>query len=361
MKVHPEVLRNFNSIYVKNPHKTLIHNLLFFNKKIPASLEYKINEIVQQCREIYTCLEPLVEMGFTFNMWLVGGSVRDLLLGKENEIKDLDIVISFFENKTKMLNSDQFIKKSGFNFTMPSASHFISRNGSDKPFEHWKTSFYKLPKYKREQAVRSAFFYDILGCAIAQKLNILEVYKPKLSSSAPINENYMDTRLDGVIKLKEEHWSYPVDILITSYSVENFIDCFDFGICKAGFDFVRAHELKLQRYDPPQNAQDILHRAFLTKHFLDDVYEKKISMSVGEHMLLGHLRHSCENHLPRLEEKYKWPVKINIETSASYNEDSLGKQDNILVKYLDSFFLQKKLNENLHLKETAIQKKSNKI
>lgn len=357
--VHPEVFRLYNNVNTRSIDKRTIHDLVFWKKRLPKDYKDILEKIINQFNDIQDSFKPLIEMGISFDLWLVGGSVRDLLLGNGHLIKDLDIMLSFNQGKSPMIpKAKVFMKKSKIDFTNPVLQPIIYREGSSIAFSHWdfletKTKDYKVERQKTK--VRKVALFDMLVCSLSKNLDPFEIYKPSLDASKDekITEKYVDSRLDGVIKLRKEGWTWPVDILVTNNTVDAFLTAFDFGICKIAMELVRGSDIREQRKILPQNPSNLMKRIRLTKHFLDDLQNKQLSMSISEGMSLRQVQHSCENHLERLEKKYPWKLKINVEES-TFDANSLASKSNSDVRseYLEAFFLKRKLDKNLDKKES---------
>jgi hypothetical protein len=369
-KIHPEVFRLHNNVYTKHSDRKLIHNLLYWNKKIPKDKKEVINQILTQLNEVYESLSPLVSMGITFDLWLVGGSVRDFVLGNENQIKDLDIMISFNHSmKPKVPKIETFLKKSGLDFNKQQIQDLIYREKGKEPFEHWKKLFSKFRSYKDRQKQKIVYdiaLFDMLACALAQNFDLYEIYKPanEVANAFDNSDKYLDLRLNGVIKIKKDNWKWPADILITNYNIESFLSAFDFGICKVGFEVVRGSDLREQRFNFIQTPEELLKRTRVTSHFLKDVTNKEMSMYVTEPMSARQLKHSCEIHLEKLEKKYPWKIKIELEKSLSYLDPDVDqpKKEDPRQAYLDAFFMQRQLNKELQEKIPNVEiKKVKKI
>lgn len=362
--VHPEVFRLFNDINTRAPNRKLINDLLFWKKKIPKENKEILNKIINQFNDIKESLQPLMDLGVSFDLWLVGGSVRDLLLGNGNLIKDLDIMLTFQQPVTpKFPGKKAFLKKSKLDFTIPQLQNIVFPTGSTTPFEHWdfldaknKARDYKIQQKK--QRVKQAALFDMITCCLGQNINLTEVYKPSVDEAKQeeLSEKYVDNRITGVIKLHKESWSWPVDILVSVYSVDTFLTAFDFGICKVGMELLRGADVREQRDILPHTPENLMKRVRVTRHFLEDVTNKQISMLVSEVMTMRQLQHSCENHLERLEKKYPWKLKVDIEPSEFLPGPPQAKKTDVRQEYLESFFLKRKLDRNLDKKE--IEKKT---
>lgn len=367
--IHPEVFRLYNDVFTKNVDKKIINGLLFWNKKIPKENQLILDRIIRQSSEIYESLIPLTELGITFDMWLVGGSVRDLLLGNGKLIKDLDIMINVYQAPMpKIPKASQFIKKSKFDFNKKQLQSIVLRKDSKTHFEHWNLLHSKSKDWKVKQKQRLLYdvaAFDVFACALGQKFDLYELYPPSLEqvNNFENSNQYLDLRLKGVIKIKKEGWDWPVDILMSNNNVDSFMQAFDFGICKTAIELVRSFDVRGQRFVFPQTAEDLMKRVRLTHHFLTDFKNKQHSMNVSEVMSLRQVKHSCEDHLPRLEKKYPWSVKINVDDYGDEFDGNGAKETNIQKQkedYLNAFFLQRKLNRTLSTNELE-KKKVKKI
>lgn len=360
-KNHPEVFRLYNNVYTKDINKKIINNLFLWNKKISLENKKILNNILIQLNEIYQSLVPVINMGITFDLWLVGGSVRDILLGNGKLIKDLDIMISFNKNQNPyILPIKDFMKTSNFNFKNEKLKNIIfHKNTNNSPFDHWNLLYQKSNDYKiktKQKLVKNVVLFDILSCAFAQKFDLYETYKPSMEIEKDFEnaDKYLDLRINGVIKIRKDDWQWPVDVLITSYNPDSFIDAFDFGICKVGFEIINTVELNKQKFFMPLTPEDLLKKGHVTKHFLKDVKNQELSMIVTEFMNNKQLKHSCEIHLKKLEEKYPWKINIKIEGTNILGQEI--KKEDSRQKYLDAFYMKNKLN-----KELNIEKKGNHI
>lgn len=363
IKYHPEVFRLTSNLFGKNADKKTIHHLSYFQKKIPPDIEKISNQILSQCEEIYQALKPLVDCGVVFDMWLVGGSVRDLLLGRHDVVSDLDIMLSFhYHTQNKNPSAARFISTSGINAHNHADIAWINEFKIDntKPFQHWQS--------KKNKNLTQQICYDMVACLLKEKFTITDKYQPilkiieneknKLIQKAGFKnnnpENYLNKRLSGVLKIKKETWKWNCDILITRTSPVEFLKAFDFGICKVGVDLIDSFFLAKNFDNFPKNSKSFFNQLKFDKHFLADYQNKKITMSAQD-INLSQLKHSCEIHLPKIVKKYNMPVTIlGLNNDTSPNE--IIKND-----YIKSFLMQKKLTDTLPEIDELIGSKQSKI
>lgn len=346
--IHPESIRLNGSIHSNIEEHNFINNLLYWNKDLPNEKRNTLESIRAQCEDIISQLQPLVDLGICFDLSLVGGSVRDFILDNSEQIKDLDIMLSFSNiNGIHLPTIDQFINKTSFDLNSKNIKATLKRN-NQKHFDHWKR-YYEIKNNNEPEkiALKNVILFDMVICALDKENELGETYKPHIHADESKIKNkkeedaekYVDLRIEGVIKLKNKNWKWPVDILVTNYHLEPFLSAFDFGICKVGIELVRSNDLMEHRHVPSKVPEDLLKRVKLTSSFLNDYKNKELSMFVGELFSLKQLKHSCEIHLPKLEAKYPWKLNIQLEKSID--------QDDLKQPYLDTFNFQRKLNSEL--------------
>jgi hypothetical protein len=388
--LHPEVFRLHNDVNTKHIDRKTIHELLFWKKKLPQESKEALDNIIKQYNDIFNSLKPMMKLGITFDLWLVGGSVRDLLLGKSSLISDLDIMLTFRQQvQPKIPTASFFMKRSKLDFTKEQIQSIIYRNNSETPFAHWNILEEESTDWKINQAkqkIRPTALFDILACCLAQNLDLYEIYSPKVDgeNSVELTQRYVDHRITGVIKIRKDNWKWPVDIIISEYNVNEFIESFDFGICKVAIELLRGSDVREQRKLLPLTAKNLMKRARLNSQFIKDYQAKELNMVVTSGMTLRQVQHSVEKHLPKLEAKYAWPVKVKVAEIDDFSSGfsptqalhALGvpaataatviaakqAQEDIRSTYLESFFLARQLEKNLDKKEFEPKKKAiNKI
>lgn len=359
--VHPEVFRIYNTTYKKNKEAKLINELFFWGKKIPKENRLVLNKIIEQTDEIIESLKPLVKLGITFDLWLVGGSVRDLLMGNSHQIKDLDILLSFSQpNRPPIPTVNQFLKTTNFNLDRPELTPLLFRTEKNELFDHWnvlrrnKNQIGFEVNQKKKYAHNAALF-DMIACSFTQSFDVYEIYKPHLVKVdiEEISDNYLDVRLQGVMKMKKHNWNWPVDVLVSNYSIEPFLNSFDFGLCKVGLELLRGSDLREQKTIEKNTPESLLKKARINTHFLEDALNKKHTMLVTEWVTVKQLQHSCEIHLPKLEAKYPWGISVDVEEMSDpfLSDNNIGKTEDKRETYLKSFFWQRKLNKTLKVKD----------
>lgn len=368
MLYHPNISFHTSQVLKKSPLTNQINKLSYFNKKIPNKIAITAEKLRKQCLDIYEVLKPLEQMGINFEMWLVGGSVRDLLLNKSELVSDLDICISFKSHAmTRQISPSEFLEYSGLSvedFPFPSIA-WRDGDRTQPAFSHWniiyktlkgknnkERSFYNA-KMELDYAKNNAFTsicYEMLYCLLATKFELYQEFPPKCGE-LDIDNQYASDRLDGVLKLKSSEWNWGCDILVTKQYPQDFINSFDFGICKVAIELVKPNFSKYNVDFFPKDVQDLFLRVHFTKEFLKDIKTKKHVVRLENHASLHDIERSLEKHLPKIIAKYDWPIVLKEIQKNSGIADIQEKTD-----YVKAFLRKEKLQLILEEKTTSVVK-----
>jgi hypothetical protein len=310
------------------------HRNQFLTKKFLDSDNDKravIQKMQQQCAHLYLALMPLYKLNIFFSIGLAGGSIRDLLLGQAAKVKDLDIVLSF-----------------EYNTRLPEKEHIVQQLGIDEALlQDWKIPADDL---KDRNHVREFNTFLLVQSLLAQFYGFEQCYPPRPKKYSPSSKNtlieeadidednpdqtpYLQEKLSGVLKLnsllslKEENLddnsnnrnnnndndndnnyyhhtlSYPMDILITWHPVHDFVERFDFGICKAWIELVKSENSKLLIFEFPDTIQAFMEKLYFHPDFLNSFYNKVIVTDISYTYLLD-VQSAFQKHLPRIIAKY---------------------------------------------------------
>jgi hypothetical protein len=355
MSYHPDLNYHTSQVLKNSSTKKQIHSLTYFNKSVPKNIEIITEKLRLQCLDIYTALKPLETMGINFELWLAGGSVRDLLLGKSEAISDMDICISFkTHNMARQVSGEEFLNNSGLaaeEFPFPSIAW---RDGDkSKPvFSHWEGIKKKIKYSKRNHHVYTtneyektkiytSICYEMLYCLLANSFELYQDFPPYAGKPA-LDNQYAGDRIDGVIKIRDPKWSWNCDILVTREHPQKFIDSFDFGICKVGVELVKAN---LSQYNVdffPKDAKDFFLRMHFTKEFLTDVKAKNHVIRLENQATLTDIERSLEKHLPKISLKYDWPIVFKAPKLSGAYGSSIDKIEEKSA-FVKAFMMKEKL------------------
>lgn len=296
-------------------------------KKIFSDLG-KIEDIAGQIKNING-------LCFNFNTYLTGGALRDFFVGMANP-KDLDILFSFeicgeaaraterenggvdelFSFKREVERTIEKLKKVSFlrNFELDLKElDDFSKVGD----------FYK----KMINEITKGIVAEWGGCEVEKEFDI---------KSLSVNHFYSFDLLDGVFKIKNKNFNFPIDVLVSSSSFTDYIDSYDFEFCKIGLD--------CKGIDKQNNLFDFLCKnSLFLLGALKSIKNKRLDYN-QDFFTIDEMFKTFSGHYQRIVSKYP-DFKLNF----------IGDNENnkkIINKYLLDFYLNgdNDLNQKKHKK-----------
>jgi hypothetical protein len=316
----------------KHGHNQIILDLIHDTEPIPTDKNIIIQKILEDCASLYHSLLPLYKIGIHFSLSLAGGAVRDLLLNEHNHIKDLDIILSIDINQPlyyKLMYQE--LEFDVFNF--PWFAKQRSQQLQSEPF---------LSNYMTKQKK----IYELIKFIINKKHTFEQCYSPH---NHDINHElqkseYISRNLNGVLKINTSTLHYPIDILLTHVKSTNFINAFDFNICKTSINLIYAEKTIKHKFHFPQNEKEFLQQYIPDYDFLEDVKNKHITMDTTKRSVKD-IEISINDHLPRLETKFPgYTVQLLLNEETQDNSTTTLEESTISKKSLiRHYYLAKKL------------------
>lgn len=301
-----------DTLFKSRRYKVLMDKLIHQHKKIPKEKREVIHQVIHDCMLVYKALMPLYQFNIHFTLSLAGGSVREILLDKYRSIKDLDLILSI--TKMSYPTIKQMQESWGFNAF---EYYWLAPNNHQR-----RNNMVMSDKEKT---------YLIIRHLLSKALHITEDYAPRMDNGT--QPEYLMRDLNGVIKIHSPEQNFPVDLLITTNTVNDFLNKFDFNICKAAIRLVDERETRLNILRFPENAEAFLKNYQPNIAFLYDVAKKKLSMDM-DNRSVGDINRSIETHLPRIIAKYPDFV-VNFMLNEQYAVNPTEKQSIIMRYQLD--------------------------
>lgn len=257
--------------------------------------EFKI--ILSQLNQIYKLLHPVLnKLEINFDLYLVGGCLRDHILDNSNKIKDLDLVIEFNDNlrldKIKINEYD----KNDFYLLINQKKEIL------KFIQKYKHIINEYELKICENQSREKILHEIVSQVMKKfsNFNIKEFFlesqevekkdKEKKSLSSDNNDNVNYSGLFSVIKLNSNNLSYPIDLLLNN-NVDTYLTSFDFEICKCRY---------IYRPNQKNNSKSLV----LDEGFIKDVINSTLTINAGIFYTKSDVDRSLSNHYIRLLKKY---------------------------------------------------------
>lgn len=278
---------NFSQEEYLDFHSKYLNNNFFLNSKNRPVLE-KIHEDLLNVFELF---KPFQVQNVGLEIILTGGSIRDFILGKSDQIKDLDIAINISNNYKKYLMYD----------------------GLHNPS-------------------------DVIGFLLKEK-NIEFNHLTSLSKNFERVGQYnaIHNTLQDVIEFQGKH--FPIQLLCTD-KPQQLINNFDFDISKVSLHFYC--DLYYKNLKIPQKIEEYISRLEYGPEFISHVLQKKLSYH-NEDKNEQQINSEIVNHFPRIFDKYP---EFNCEIFSTHD-----KNYQFTKALLDKVFTFKKLEHNLVAKD----------
>lgn len=212
------------------------------NEKVKKEVFEVLNRLTEVINNnpLIKKLSDLVEI----ETGVVGGAVRDLYLDKP--IKDIDVAIGLNFNKNLKVNypkryiwddseDDVIVEQSAEAKALELRSKQVLRLLGQEEFSFMHD--YLLRKEKPPSAIQAVVFLIKKIFEQEKGYSIVKVYDQENIDMQIRDVNlrekaYEDIGLCAVIAISDKNTNYPIELLFTPDGVSEFIDCFDFNLCK---------------------------------------------------------------------------------------------------------------------------------
>ncbi len=265
---------------LSDTQKQFWKKITYFNGRIPTPKIEKIHKMINQVNKLIIKMIPLYQVGFRWNIYLAGGSLRDLLLSDGEKIKDLDVIFSIESDSI-----EQVLEKTPL-LTIES----ILGN-----------EFHQLVNWMDDsdtQKVHRLFKHCISKNYTTQKAFTIEDIESKGVKDA--YGNILNRQLEGIITIQDpSETEYPMDILLVNSSIDEYLKTFSFEICKAFVPFFTQSEPKMIT-----NAFEFLEQINVTEGFIKDGMDKTITMDMFNLKHIEKIQKALESHYPRIANKF---------------------------------------------------------
>lgn len=299
-------------------------------------------DIYGDCLQLHKALIPLVELNIAYSIDLVGGAVRDFLLNNHNKIKDLDVLVRL-TNAYNIRNHTTYYLGDLTNHRELVIENILKKN--------WCT---------REELEDVDFLdNDLLYKKHNKLLQLCLNRNHQLTSTKIFSKDERKTseviygtdilkELSGIIKVESDCLNYPMEILMTDQSREEFLRGIDFGICNVGLKIVKLGDNKKIDLIGFDEIRDNFNCSFA---FFEDVKNKTITYNT-HNKSPEQIEFSLTNHLKRITEKYP-------EHDFQLSDNDISKETK---KTIETVMLMGKLNDTLNVQENPVEiKRKNKI
>lgn len=322
-----------------------------FNKKLNSEQNSTLLNIFTSSYLLYEKLFKIKQQyGVEFEFGIAGGCLRDIFANKVNAIKDIDFYISPINvygtnTQNKFLNHslhsqkvikllEQLIKDNPTLLSTSEALHHLVKES----FSDLNLTKEFPPKDIESENVRMNEFEN-------QNVNQRQVNKNNMNnviyieeSSSNSNELYIRNNVLSVIKYEPIEFSYPIDVILLGSSIFEFVNNFDFNICKILSSFCTIQDEKLSK----DEFINIMFENITPLYgFWEDMNEQTLTLSLNYGAY--QLKKSLYEHYPRIKKKYPDHKIVFFEEEKMIHKLSPNEQ-----KMLLDFQIEDELNLNVN-------------
>ena len=252
-----------------------------------------LQEIIDIKLIIEEQLKPLDKIG-NYHLSVVGGSLRDLLVGQDKDINDYDIVIS----------ANSIMKEKIIDLAKEMS---IEVNNYDKDLQNIK--LFKIAAAKEQKEITGYEWNDDNEKNIIEKIerdfyfskivNKLMIGLPghKCYSENNVREKYMNFHINSINQFNTK--TKKVDLIVSQEYGAMFVTTFDFELCKIYADLKNIH-----------TKEELLNNIIPLGSMLRDMEDKTLSVN-GLKFPKENLEYFFNKHLLKLIDKYP-NHKVNI-------------------------------------------------
>lgn len=308
-------------------------------EKLNSKNEYFKN-VLDQIEVINSLIAPIFkELEIDYELHLTGGALRDHILDKTNQVKDLDIVIEFsdrlkIEKMKPPFGSDKYQeqKKELDKFFKDKESVIekydlkINFGQSREKILH-EIVYQTVNKLKSTEVKSFSFWGDESSSNKNEKESIKEPLVANVQALKPedLDDTLIYDGLFSVIKISGKNFKYPMDLLLNS-NRHTYLSSFDFDICKCSYT-VKQLEINKE-----------VDRLYLYDGFIKDIIDETLSLNSQIFNEEKQVDRCLKDHYIRLKNKYP-EYKINILSSNIINE----KLMNYIQKAHSYYLMESKL------------------
>lgn len=317
-----QMLLLFNQYSLKNEDVTQLQweklQEIIYNKKIIEEKLKALNEVVE------------------YSLDIVGGSLRDIMLGQPEIISDYDIVISCdgvpIPKLMNLINSLNIPMKF-YNEELKEIKLFRIDNAKEQSKAKGYSLEESTEKYLNEEIEKNLLFSMIVNHLMSDSVD----YKNYKHNN--VKKKYMNFHITSINQFKGVNNS-KIDLIVSEYSGINFLSTFDFELCKIKADLKNS-----------KTKEDLLNNMVPLGSMLRDVNNNTLSVNAIKFPKES-LKYFFNKHLLKLLKKYP-DHKVNLYTTKQINSFTEEEKER--------WIFAQKLKMEVDMPEKGIKNKKIKI
>ncbi len=322
---------NFNFDKLKTEEVSFLKKITYSEGFIPDEIISTINKIISDLYSVKYSLIPAFELGLKFNIYLVGGSLRDLLLNNHKNIKDLDILLSCdFESR----ENKKVLEELSFSFVNKVVNHSLDIDPYKWAELDNKQKFLQITSglIKNNFDIESSFTLDNLLSKNTENVDYRDMLNKDLEAVFTINNQNSNQKTN-----------YPFDLLVTSVDIHSYIKKFSFDFCKV---FLPVFEVETKKLI--SNSYDFIRSIDGRSEFLTDGINKTMTLKMYHFHSIDVIKKIINKHYNRIQNKYQ---DYEIVLDPGKNEE--------YQNFKNSFESYIRLNKSLPINEKEVVIKPN--
>lgn len=276
-----------------------------------------LEEILENKNIIEKELAPLKEL-FHFDLNIVGGSLRDVILNSTDKINDYDFTISCNFDLIKPL--DDVAKDMGLSLnSLKDELNTITKARIDFAEKQCESQGFDLDRSSKQYLISTTkqnFYFSQIIHKLMENTKNYQYF-----SSKNVQDEYMNAHITSIHQFFGIN-NKKVDLIVTENSGISFLSTFDFEICKV---YANLRNVKTK--------EQLLNKIVPLGSMLRDIEDKTFSFN-GIKFPQENLQYFFNKHLLKLKEKYP---DYSVNTFCSKKNDTLSnieKERWIFSQYL---------------------------
>lgn len=316
---------------------------LYYPKKESISEDQKeaLNEIFDNAQILANALKPLKNLGFNFNLSIVGGAVRDVIVDKTKAINDYDFVVNLdgsllgFDIKehitnsgiSKILNREE---QSSFYRQLNSFEKYLSENQFKKRIDD---PYMGMSNKQIEEETKQKLLWQILV-----ERQIKTMHKEyTVFTNKDVENKYLNQHIEAIFQISSIN-NKKIDLILSERTGQGFAMTFDFEICKGviGLDFLTNN----QPFEgEPMEA--LIDNVWLMPSMLKDIDEKTLTIRANN-FSTEHINYFMGKHFLKLKQKFPTHTLNYCDNSLKPNVETIN-----LIKYYKAKHMHEELQDEI--------------
>jgi hypothetical protein len=297
-------------------------------KNISEGQMQAFKEVFDNAQIIANALKPLRDLGFDFNLAIVGGAVRDIVMDRTETINDYDFVLNIDDShpslqilKEKITNSgiSEILtrdEQSSFYRQLNSFEKYLSENQFKKRIND---PYMGMSNKKIEEETKIKLLWQII---VERQVKTMQK-EYTIFTNKDVENKYLNQHIEAIFQINGIN-NKKIDLILSERTGQGFAMTFDFEICKGviGLDFLTNH----QPFDG-EPIKALVDNVWLMPSMLKDIDEKTFTIRANN-FTSEHINYFMGKHFLKLKQKFPTYTLNYCDNSLKPNVETIN-----LIKY----------------------------